>query len=174
VKADATGWYERTAQNALDKDADLLLINGRQPRQVLSRWLGRTGVVPTIEFWAQCDSVTAAERVLLGRKKPIADADKEHEQKNIENRRAADMLHTEFPVIPPKNAVHYIHYPTLAEVTSLLAVQESWQTNGCPDTTEADLPRPIIFDNTNMSKNVMKRTAGLLVANAIRVHPSEK
>jgi len=168
VKDDATAWYERTAEGALTRGADLLLINGRQPREVLAPWLGRRAIVPAIEFWAVCDPEVAAKRTLLARNERRTSRKVGLERKRIEARREADMHHDEYPVIPPEYPVQYVHYPKAVELMADLAVQESWETNGRYGLDKTQLPRQIAFDNSYMSKPKMNTAAGLLVVSALR------
>jgi hypothetical protein len=170
VKADASGWYERTAQNALNKGTDLLIINGRQPRQVLAPWLGEVGLRPSMELWTDCHPIIAAERVLKARAKPFTRRQVQQEAALIRKRRLADARHAEFAMTPPRNPVQYVHYPSKLEVMASLAVEESWRPNGVDghaDTSEEDLPRMIRFDNSYLDKPSMIRAASLLTQAAL-------
>ena len=154
---------------------DLLLINGRQPRQVLANWLGKNALVPSVEFWTMCHPRTAAHRMLLARQHKTGESytaqDLYAQQKQITMRRNADRKHTEFPMTPPAFPVKFVHYPAELELTAQLAVRESWRTNDDPRIRAAVLPRQIEFDNTHMSKPKMVDAASALVTAAYVLKP---
>jgi len=169
VKADATAWYERTAQHALETRKDALIINGRQPREVLEGWLGRTGIKPTAEFWLECSPEEAARRVLLkgGRTEPLDSVEVGQQALLIEKRRFIDTQHKEFPVVEPLDAVPFVFLAETGRLqeSAVRAILASRLVLGRG--SDALIPHPIRFNTTTTSKEDMIYAASMLVEAAV-------
>ncbi|HLZ15066.1 MAG TPA: hypothetical protein VKQ34_03665 [Candidatus Saccharimonadales bacterium] len=168
VKADALAWFERTGDRALDRESDLLVINGRQPRQVLASWLARTGLVPVVELWTQCDPTEAAHRSFKGR--PYTEEEFDSARDKIVVRRVADTQHTEYAVRRPRPLVPYRTHD-LSDVglrwAASLAVDLSWLTTG----NEGALPHSIGIDTTKIPYERMVAATGFILDAALSRAP---
>jgi cytidylate kinase len=142
VQAAADEWDVRTANHALMEDAEILLIDGRNPRAKLSVWCKANNVPTALDLCIHCDDEIAGARLLMSRgiAKPTK-AQLEEATQNIRSRRQMDRTRLHSPYVAPANQLEFdADHSTAEEI-----VQQSFAD------TVTDPPRTIGFDTSNSS-----------------------
>ncbi len=148
VQAQKMTWYERTIEQAIARGDEVLVFNSRNPRAHLTRWLG-TVLDLRLELFTDCDPAVAARRKLLneGVSDPTPEVLKAEELAIIK-RRKMDIERPTDPYVPPQ-LDQLVRYESGSDPQAVIA--QTW------DVDPAEAPRPILFDTTNMTKEVMSR-----------------
>jgi cytidylate kinase len=140
-------WYLRSAVAASEAGADVLVLDGRNPRQRVSEVTAVNGPqVPTVlDLYMTCTPEEAARRVLLTRgiTAPTAEELKERTDAVIA-RRQEDRNRAEVPFTPPTASVLF----DPVQASAAAAIAHSWQ----PLEPRHELPLTIVLDNTHLAK----------------------
>jgi cytidylate kinase len=142
VQAAADEWDVRTANHAVMEGAEILLIDGRNPRAKLSDWCKTNNVPTALDLCIHCDDEIAGVRLLMSRgvTKPTAEQLAEATQ-SIRARREMDRTRLHSPYIVPANQLEYDADQVAAEDI----VKQSFAD------IVTDPPRTIGFDTSHSS-----------------------
>lgn len=157
-------WWAKTAEGARNSGADILVLNGRNPRQRLSG----IDMDLALELVVECDVEEAGRREAFKKAKrqgleaPSLDMIR-LEVQGIADRRRRDRNREDNPYAAPAFMLPFI----LGESSAQMIVDTSW-TSGC---TRFELPHPIGFDNTTMPMEDMKASAAQLAITALALGP---
>jgi cytidylate kinase len=155
-------WWVITVKMAKDAGAEVIVIDGRNPRLRMEGVMKRSGVIvkTSLNLFMTCDADEAARRSLLGTGTPKPTvAQIAAERVNVISRRERDRQRVENPFILPIKSVPFI--PAVMSVSSV--VRQSWHKQ--PDGSE--LPTTITLDNTNISKPEMLAAVSSLACAAV-------
>ncbi|MEO7364389.1 MAG: hypothetical protein ABIV43_02680 [Candidatus Saccharimonadales bacterium] len=139
----AIDWYEQSVVQARQAEADVLVLDGRNPRHHVEAL--NQDVVTILDIYMICEPTVAAERVLLSagnsqptdqQLRPIID--------NITNRRALDRQRPEWPFWWPEQ--HLAFTPGQDSVDQAISATHL---------TAADSPLPLVIDNSHVPKQMM-------------------
>lgn len=162
VQSAANPWRERAAEAARAKGVDVVMMDGRNLRARLFKWRSGHDVPLALELVIHCNAEEAANRYLhdAGNKKPSTD-ELAGITKMVEARRTADRNRTEAPYLDPVNPVRLI-----AGVDNAAgALEESY---GKPHgSLSSRLPRPILFDNSEVPRDTGLATVSELASLAV-------
>lgn len=155
-------WWVITAKKAKDLGADVIVIDGRNPRLRMDMAMKSSGVAvkTTLNLFMTCAPDEAARRTLLGT--GVAHPTPEQisaERVNVVNRRERDRQRAENPFILPAASVPFI--PAVISVSSVIS--QSWHEQ--PDGSA--LPTTITLDNTKISKPEMLAAVSSLACAAV-------
>lgn len=147
----AAEWYGASVQQAIESGADILVLDGRNPRDHVERQAAARGLsVETIlDVYMTCEPREAAHRLLALN----GETNLESEMQTIADRRARDRTRAEHPFIEP--AISLSCVPGKCDVAGLIA-QSRQPHEG------AAVPIPICVDNTNVTKKAMLETVAAL------------
>jgi cytidylate kinase len=155
-------WWLITAKMAKDAGADVIVIDGRNPRLRMAEATQSSGVAvkTSLNLFMTCDPDEAARRTLLGTgvKQPT-DEQIATERINVIGRRERDRQRAENPFILPNKSVPFI--PAVMSVSSV--IRQSWHKQ--PDGSE--LPTTVTIDNTKISKPEMLAAVSSLACSAV-------
>jgi cytidylate kinase len=142
VQAAANEWDVRTANHALMEDAEILLIDGRNPRAKLSAWCKTNNVPTALDLCIHCDDEVAGARLLMSRgiAKPTK-AQLEEATQNIRSRRQMDRTRLHSPYVAPADQLEFMPERDSAEEV----IKRSFAD------TVTDPPRVIGFDTSRSS-----------------------
>jgi hypothetical protein len=147
----ASDWFGMSLKQAHAVQADVLLLDGRNPRLHIDELVSELGLEARtiLDIYMQCDADVAASRMAA------SDASSEQIQAasgNIIDRRRRDRLRPEWPFIEPTDSVSY----TPGAQPAAKTVAATWQ---------APAVLPITLDNSVVSKAVLEQSlADLTVA----------
>lgn len=136
-------WYARTALRAYEEGADILALDGRNPRLRVDEQLAAHDrrVQPALDLYMLCDLHEAARRTLLGQGVAHPTAEQLAAMfETLRARRTRDRHRTDNPFIVPVASVAFLPGQTTPESV----VQRSWQA--------ADAPLTITLDNRPLLK----------------------
>lgn len=153
VQAAANPCREKAASAALANGADVIMLDGRNLRAKFASWLENSQVPAVLELVIACRSEVAARRYLAdnGNKAPST-AELASAQQMIEARRLADRQRTKAAYADPDNPV------------VLVAGQEN-VANALALAYKASVPnppRPILFDNSEVPRDIGLATVSQL------------
>ena len=155
IAQEAAGqWYEMSVQQAIEANANVMVLDGRNPRMHVE--ILTLPVTTMLDIYMICDPKVAAQRILLGYHNAPPDQ-LERETANIIDRRNRDRHRAEWAYVEPKN---YLSFDPNASTPDELVAQ-SWI-----DDTKSGLPRPIVVDNSLISKNEMFHAVANLATTA--------
>jgi cytidylate kinase len=142
----AVDWYAQAVKQAAAAGAQVMVLDGRNPRRHVEEHVRVPGVTTKtiLDIYMTCEPVVAAARVLTG-------TGVDHptvEQlalivENIAQRRALDRSRAEWPFWWPETHVSFVPGEQLARQ----AVATSWQSEPAP--------LPIVIDNSYVPKQTM-------------------
>jgi cytidylate kinase len=163
TQAAADGWWQRISHGAFENGAELLIVDGRNPRQRLLeplRDLGKNDI--TLDLFVTCTVNEAARRILAG--KPYRNFDPTSEElateaANVNTRRNLDIHRTTYPFIEPFNPV------VVNGQSAEMVVMETL----LPGDETAPLPRSAYFDTTGIDKTSMQQRAVDISLAALRI-----
>lgn len=156
VQQEAMKWWAITASQARS-DADILVVNGRNPRIHLAEQLQNGEVKIVLELFTMCQPREAARRKLLGHGiTDFTEAQLAEETQGIIDRRNLDLTRPTDTFIEPTNLLPYALSDQPKEV-----VQKMWQGS------KSEVPLPISFDTTHMTKLEMIDAAQKLALAAL-------
>ena len=155
-------WWVMSTQRAVAAGADVIVLDGRNPRDRMHKQEAITGIkVPVVlDLFMTCEPGEAGRRELVkeGIDNPTADqlhAATEH----VIGRRDRDRKRTELPFVAPTLSVLYV--PGQSSVAD--TIKSSWH-----DHDGAELPVTITLDNTHIPKPDMLAAVTELADTAIR------
>ena len=143
----AVDWYAQSVKQAHSSGAQVMVLDGRNPRRHVEGHVQDHNTRTILDIYMTCQPTVAAQRVLLG--DGIAKAtipQLEPIIQNITDRRQRDRQREEWPFWWP--AVHLPFIPGQDSVTA--AINASLQP-----TASAELPLPIVIDNSYVPKPTM-------------------
>lgn len=155
-------WWMITAQMAQEAGAEVIVIDGRNPRLRMEEAKKKSDVTvkTSLNLFMTCEPEEAARRTLLGTGTPKPTAEQiAAERVNVISRRERDRQRAENPFILPIKSVPFI--PAVMSVSSV--VRQSWHKQ--PDGSE--LPTTITLDNTKISKPEMLAAVSSLACAAV-------
>lgn len=142
-------WWAMTARQARAAGAEVIVVDGRNPRSRMATQAAKTGILPrtALDLYLTCEPAEAARRVLLGRgiQNPAA-KEIEAEAALVMKRREQDRTRTEEPFIVP--TVYETYVPSEGRVEAML--NRALEPHG-----DAALPVTITLDNTDLTKSEM-------------------
>lgn len=154
-------WWAMTLRNAREAEADVLVVDGRNPRRRVMEQVEPTGidVHSALDLFMTCEAREAARRVLLGEgiKNPT-DEQLTSEEVKVADRRSRDRQRLDTPFLQPDAAIHFVP----GNVTTDEILSASWHPG--PGIV---LPRTLILDNTTISKPFMLETVTTLAKTAV-------
>jgi len=141
-------WYARAAVQAQAEGADVLALDGRNPRQRTDEQLAgqrNVQVQAVFDLYILCDLHEAARRTLLGTGTPEpTDEQLAAMFETLRLRRTRDRQRADNPFIVPVASVAFV--PGKTEPRAVVA--QSWRA-------AHGAPLPITLDNTHLSKDAM-------------------
>jgi cytidylate kinase len=162
VQQAGSEWWAITARRAEKEGADVIVIDGRNPRLRMDEASKNSGVeVQTaLNLYMTCEPKEAARRTLLGIGVNSPTEDQiEAERVNVVSRRERDRQRAENPFIVPVVSV-----PIMPKVMAIDAViKQSWHKQP----NESELPTTVTLDNTHISKQDMLASVSLLACAAV-------
>jgi cytidylate kinase len=141
-------WCLESVHAAIDSGADVMVLDGRNPRQRIDEVTANGPQVTTVlDLYMTCSPEQAARRVLFSRGRTEFSPEELEEQVDaVVRRRQQDRDRTEVPFVPPVASVIF----TPGRAPAAAAIAHSWQPqNG------HDLPLSIMLDNTYLDKPAM-------------------
>lgn len=156
VQEAGRGWWGYTYDYASLNGSDIIVFDGRNPRQRLQPVLDKYGIRPIMELLCECNPSEAAFRTLYGR--GVTNPTKEQlrvEERSIITRRHEDATRPKeaYPYVPPEKWVEFE-----PGMNSYGVIHESYSLSD----SNGDVPLPIRMDTTNIAFEPMKRMAGSL------------
>jgi hypothetical protein len=155
-------WFERTVAASVTDDADVIVINGRDPRQRLQGWLTRNRLRPALDMLVQCDVGEAARRVAGG-----ADAATVRDQAElIEKRRQDDREREIFPFEGAAGAMVSFEpsvYGGDLDWAAEQAALSAWAAEG-------DRPSTVVMDTTCLSLAGTQKAVAALASYSFETH----
>lgn len=149
-------WYGILIEQTVGT-ADVLVINARNPRLHMRKWLDNGQARVVLELFTQCEPREAARRKLLGH--GITDFTEQQlaeETQGVIDRRNLDLTRPTDTFIEPTNLLPYALGDDPQEV-----IQKMWTID------PAEAPLPISFDTTAMTKEQMIEAAQSLALAAL-------
>lgn len=154
----ASDWYGQSVRQAAESGAQVLVLDGRNPRRHVEGHVKilNVNVVTILDIYMTCEPEVAARRVLLGQdvSKPAVDQ-LEPIIANIAHRRALDRSRAEWPFWWPETHIAFVP----GEQSPSAIVAKSWGTK--------NTPLPIVIDNSYVPKPVMWQAVADLAAEAL-------
>ncbi len=138
-------WYVKTAELSIARNADVLVIDGRNPRAILDKGLqGKDFLYRTdLEIVVTCTPEVAAERSLRHELNPSIDHITDETEK-INSRRIRDRNR---PINPYRMPDSYeVYRPGISDAPFVIA--SVWKALG-----SEILPRPIVIDNSLLTRD---------------------
>jgi len=155
-------WCAETLKQARASDADVMVIDGRNPRAKFEKAEHEIGLTVTavLDLYLTCEAQEAGRRLLVARGigKP-SDQQLAAAEEEVIARRAQDRNRTINPFVEPAVSVYY----NPEAMTVEQALQQSWQAH-----KSNDLPLPIRLDNSQISKDDMLAAVTALATAAIK------
>lgn len=136
-------WFERTVEASMADEMDVVVVNGRDPRQRLQKWLTKKGFRPALDLLVQCDSYEAARRIVRG----DDDVALRFQLELIEKRRQDDRERAILPFVGAAGAVAGFEpsmYGNDLDWAAEQAALSAWAAEG-------DCPSTIILDTNHLS-----------------------
>ncbi|HSW66526.1 MAG TPA: (d)CMP kinase [Bacillota bacterium] len=158
VQQAAKGWFEVTVTQA-EQDADVLIINARNPRLHMAQWLANGPLRVAVELYVDCEPEEAARRKLI--KEGVFTPDQgmlDRETLEIYKRRYSDLTRPTDKFRLPEQTVDFDLGYDLAETVAA-------SRHAAPDIA----PLPISFDTTYMPFEEMELAAQGLALTALRL-----
>jgi cytidylate kinase len=151
-------WFGRAAQQALSTGADVLVLDGRNPRDRIRQ--AEVPVRTVLDLYMRCEPEEAARRALRTQAIEDPSSDQlEHERLNVIERREQDRNRPNTPFIVPSVYVMFAPH----DMTALQAINQSWQRHG-----NNELPLTITLDNTHLTKPDMLAIVSDLAVTALQ------
>lgn len=152
TQAAADGWWHRISHGAAANGTELLIVDGRNPRQRLAEPLNELGHDITLDLFVTCTAEEAARRILAG--KPYRNTNPTREElaaetEKVTARRNLDIARVTNPLVEPNNPV--IVNGQSAEMVIAEAM--------LPDEHGTPLPRSAYYDTTGIDKATMRHRA---------------
>lgn len=155
----ASDWYGQSVKQAVESGAQVLVLDGRNPRRHVERHvkIPDVKVITILDIYMTCEPEVAARRVLLsdGIDDPSVDQLKPIVA-NIAHRRALDRTRAEWPFWWPET--HLAFVPGKQSPTG--AIESSWACEAPP--------LPIVIDNSYVPKPVMWQAVADLAIGALQ------
>lgn len=154
-------WWQMTLKQAMQVGAELMVLDGRNPRSRVRDASDATGIkaATVLDLYMLCEPIEAARRALLGAGVTHPTTEQlEIERVHVADRRDRDRHRAEQPFIVPSSSLPFD--PTA--MTPAEAVQASWQIQDA-----AMLPLTITLDNTHITKPDMLAAVTGLAAEAV-------
>jgi cytidylate kinase len=155
-------WYLQSAISAREQAADVLVLDGRNPRQRVSEVTAAKGpkVITVLDLYMTCAAEEAARRILLARGNSAPDeAQLGAQTAAVVRRREDDRHRTEVPFTAPVASITFVP----GEISAQDIIEQSWQPQ---DGHEA--PVSIMLDNTHISKPDMLAAVASLAQAALK------
>ncbi|MDB5169442.1 MAG: hypothetical protein JWO41_798 [Candidatus Saccharibacteria bacterium] len=154
-------WFACAVQEAFEKQADVIVLDGRNPRLRITHELPELGIAvqTALDLYMTCDVHEAARRVLVGR--GLNNPSPEQiaaESQAVTARRELDRKRANRPFLEPSETVSF--WPSHQDVADIL--EESWDAERF-----GDLPATIILDNTAIPKDEMLAAVTSLASQAV-------
>jgi cytidylate kinase len=159
VQAAGKEWWPVMADRALAQDADVLVVDGRNPRAMLADWRAGHDMPIALDLCVYCDVEVAALRYVRsqGVLEP-SDAQLTDAKDSIVKRRALDRNRSVAAYEEPPNQIDFDSGVSDAGEV----VHQAFQTN------IAEPPQVIRFDTTHSPLEVTQVTAGALARAALQ------
>lgn len=153
-------WWAMTLQLAQQADADMLVVDGRNPRSRVRDAAIRTGinVRTALDLYMTCEALEAGRRTLRveGIKSPT-DEQLEIARQKVVLRRSRDRERPDYPFIVPSHTLPF--EPSKSTASEI--VRRSW------DDQSDDLPITITLDNTHFTEPEMLSAVRALASAAV-------
>ena len=154
----AVDWYVQSVKQAAAAGAQVMVLDGRNPRRHVEEHVHVPGVTTKtiLDIYMTCEPVVAAKRVLLGNgiKQPT-DKQLAPIVENIVHRRALDRTRAEWPFWWPETHV------------SFLPGEQSAQDAVAASLSADPKPLPIVIDNSYVPKQTMWTAVAELATTAL-------
>lgn len=159
VQAAANPWRFGAADKALAGGADVIMLDGRNLRSKFKDWLAKHNASVALELVIACRAEVAAGRYLhdAGNKNP-SEVELAATTRMIMDRRSADRNRAKAPYIDPVDPVKLV--AGVHNVAEALAKAY--------DSNTANPPHPIVFDNSEVPRDIGLATVSELASLAIR------
>jgi len=143
-------WWAMTLQLATQVGADVVVLDGRNPRNRVNDAVAETGITVRValDMFMTCAAGEAARRTLRleGITSPTTE-ELEAATHKVEQRRTRDRQRSERPFVVPSFTVSY----DPSHTTARQAVNQSWQR----EHDDGELPAAIKIDNTHFTEPEM-------------------
>jgi cytidylate kinase len=160
MQAAGLDWWQKTADLAFQQGADVLVIDGRNPRKKLAPWREQhPGDMPiALDICVYCTPEIAGERYARAHTDGEPTRAQISEARDmIAQRRHLDLTRTATPYVEPEDQILFDPLSGDAAKT----IRESFETS------EDAPPRVIRYDTTNSPMSVTLRQAGALAQSAV-------
>lgn len=154
-------WWAMTAKLAQEAGAQVVVLDGRNPRSRMHDQEAKTGIAvhTALDLFMVCEPAVAALRTLLASGVPEpSEQQLKTETEAVVNRRQKDRLRTEFPYIMPAFTVPFLAEKDDASGT----INKSWLPR-----SGAGLPVTVELDNSHISKPDMLAAVSDLASAAV-------
>lgn len=163
VQAAGVEWYRLAAESAHDSGADVLVLDGRNPRaRIAESGFDKLFVQTVLDLYMTCDPAEAARRTLHGRGiDDPTDEIVERESHHVIDRRERDRQRADRPFIPPEPSLRYVSETT----TPHEAIAATWNESA------DNPPTALLFDNTVIRMPDMLELVSAIALAAVSYKP---
>jgi cytidylate kinase len=154
----AKEWWNITCDLAAEKDVDVLIVDGRNPRAKSADWRAKHDMPIALDLCVYCDPTVAAERYVRSQGLQSPSPEQVVEARNkIMQRRNLDRNRPVAAYVEPTDQIEF--EPGLDDIEQIVA--QSFKAD------VSELPRVIRFDTTHSPLELTQATAGNLARAAL-------